>query len=522
MINLDEMSKRARKWNWSTFRYGSLLSAGLFPVSTQTRPEPPRELVSGAVGFSVTIEIDAGELVRKTGSNKAVFGFPIPVQTQYLHIEGKATLDGKPLKVANTGDFGRSTWYTEATSSSGKAIVQLDGVIFQRNIHSKSRLTQPASLTPEEYKRYTSPDRPRVLSDNPDMVAKIKSEGLGRRTGETPYEYCVRLAEYMNKRFEYGECDISKQEQKTPAIFNARLMQCQEAAVFAATCIRAVGIPAKVNCGNFFTETGSFRGYHTDLEVFTPEKGWFPFNATRAMSYKGSLTDTVGKDYHSKIANGIGGYLISDFDGFSRTSIPTIQPPLNVPLYDFWAVDSKRKLVTDTGTVSMSTSNLDFDEGLNGAYAPGQVKSEVNMLANSSWNSYSMEGSQGQFSKSTDGTVRFDTYKMGVNPWSSQFSVLVEKAQLKPRQNYELAFWVRADRDKTFGLHSVRLEPPFDQIAMRYHTMDAATEWKRKVVRFTTTQGGTNGVYRLPSFYVGKSLGWLEVKGVTLNELNRN
>jgi hypothetical protein len=506
------MSKRGRKWNWSTFRYGSLLSAGLFPVSTQTRPEPPRELVSGAVGFSVTIEIDAGELVRKTGSNKAVFGFPIPVQTQYLHIEGKATLDGKPLKVANTGDFGRSTWYTEATSSSGKAIVQLDGVIFQRNIHSKSRLTQPALLTPEEYKRYTSPG-PGISSDNPEMIAKIKSEGLGRRPGETPYDYCVRLAEYMNKRFEYGDCDISKQEQKTTAIFNARLMKCQEAAVFAVTCMRAVGIPAKVNCGMIFLGTGSLKGYHTDLEVFSPEKGWFPFNAARALNIWGPMSNLIGKD---------GSYLITDQDGDLISQLPGIKPEIRAYVYHFWAVGANRKIIKDTGTVSMSTSNLDFDEGLNGAYAPGQVKSEVNMLANSSWNSYSMEGSQGQFSKSTDGTVRFETYKTGVNPWSSQFSVLVEKAQLKPRQNYELAFWVRADRDKTFGLHSVRLEPPFDQIAMRYHTMDATTEWKRKVVRFTTTQGGTNGVYRLPSFYVGKSLGWLEVKGVTLNELNRN
>ncbi len=353
------------------------------------------------------------------------------------------------------------------------------------------------------------------------MVAKIRSEGLGLKQGETRYDYCVRLAEYMNRRFEYGECDISKEQQKSPAIFNAKFMQCQEAAVFAATCIRSSGIPAKLNSGLIFSDTGLLSGYHTDLEVFSPEKGWFPFNGARVLSHRGPLSDIVGKDYSSIMGVGIGGYLITD-RGTKTLSVPLIKPMIRGYFYDFWVADNNRTVIKDTGTVILTTSNISFDEGVNGAYTPELVKSSANILAESSWNAFSMEGSQGKFTEGLDGTVRFDTYKVGANPWSSQFSLLVDKAQLKPNQCYELSFLVKSDRNKTFGIHSVRLEPPFDKIAMEYHTMDSKPSWTRKTLRFTTKSSGTPGTYRLPCFYVGKALGFLEVKDLSLNELNRS
>jgi hypothetical protein len=128
----------------------------------------------------------------------------------------------------------------------------------------------------EDYIPYTIP------SEKCDMNNEIIKIASGLAEGEDDlYVVVHKIAEWVNKNIEY-DIKYGKTAEKASWVMKNRVGTCDEISCIFISLCRAIKIPARYVSGVAYSNIPELEGFgnHAWAEVYFPDYGWVPFDAT--------------------------------------------------------------------------------------------------------------------------------------------------------------------------------------------------------------------------------------------------
>ncbi len=128
----------------------------------------------------------------------------------------------------------------------------------------------------EEYQKWLNISK-NIDSDNAAIIQKAADIAEGNDL----YEVVYKLARWVNEKIEYDPACGDDFEKASWVLYNQRGTCDEYTSLFVAMC-RALGIPARYISGIAYSNIPEIEGFgaHAWAEVYFPDYGWIPFDAT--------------------------------------------------------------------------------------------------------------------------------------------------------------------------------------------------------------------------------------------------
>ena len=129
---------------------------------------------------------------------------------------------------------------------------------------------------PADVKALYTCDGEKYQIDNP-VIIEAAGEAVGDETN--PYLMAVRIHDYVADKLDYGDGPTGWGD--APSVLQKGEGQCSEHTFCVIALARAVGLPACFNGSTVLRREGADTIGHRWAEIFIPNYGWIPFDATK-------------------------------------------------------------------------------------------------------------------------------------------------------------------------------------------------------------------------------------------------
>lgn len=251
--------------------------------------------VKTATRVKVTSEADIGAISRKHNDQAIMFFHYVPYSNDLHQYQSSMTLDGKEIPISSSVDMlKRPMFFGKGDASSGKAKLVFSGIIYERVVGPNDKLAVPVDLSQTDTQRYLAPSWA-IRTEGDQYMERLKGANLVRKSTETPWDYMVRLAEYLRAHFQYGPPETSGDDIRTYLIFESKHFKCNDATIFLGRAARTNGIPFRCLPGMVLMGNGEV-DYHSRGEFYDRERGWVPVDGAELMHRDVPLFQVFGRD----------------------------------------------------------------------------------------------------------------------------------------------------------------------------------------------------------------------------------
>lgn len=251
--------------------------------------------------ITVKYEIDAAKAARENGG-KAILVQAVPPSissgtSSNQEIKATLTCDGRTAQFGKDS-FGDKTLLLEVTASSGKALLELKGIVFNRDMRSIKDGGE--TLSASDRVKFTKPYV--VNHESPAFKQFLRTNGLNRVPGETISRYVDKTLTWLaNNRTDGHEGD--GQELNDALVIKTRKMDCNLSSALVAGILKANGIPVQTKTRVLAKFNGGW-DFHSDIAYYDSEqKKWEGVSPAAIIS--GERQEVISKGSASE-GNGLG------------------------------------------------------------------------------------------------------------------------------------------------------------------------------------------------------------------------
>ena len=485
-------------------------------VMASAKPSLP-PFVTAANRISLVMELDAGAVAKEMGGPVLIV-HPVPVPNAYNRFTVSATLDGKPLEVDTTSEKQHRPFFKAyASEQSGKIRIVIDGVQLERTIGLNDKLPANQQLSKLEEAQYTNkyPDASvDAIVNNAEWQQKVKALGLEKTSGESNYDYMVRMAKFLQRQFTYGEVTIPNYAKNPEQMFDSSHLMCDEATQVFLSLAQYAGIPAKGVSGIVLDST-KMLGYHREMEFYDPEKGYIECDGAAILSggRNQNILSTFGRsrsEFNYK-AQGIfipmsdSSHLSVFIPGFTNLSrgFGSQFVAIRSDLKRGWKAGWLNKVAC---TTTITPISLDKAAELAGASFAATIPQSpaVSRVATGAWATFNFEGGQGAVSTTPEGATQINPTVAGANPWSNQ--AFVTSNRLVDGAWVDVTFNAKADRPRKMRVLAEQNEAPYAATGLEPRDVSLTTEYQPFTFRYFA-KNATGKSVKVVTLHLGKGMG---------------
>lgn len=189
-----------------------------------------------------------------------------------------------------TGDaHGNRYWHGRLEAGREEPIDVTVRTVVERTVSRLPPPTRSRALTPAErsrFARYLAPNR-RVPVDHP-ILEPIRAEVRSRAGGDDPASIARAIYDWVVDNVEYKKVGTGWGNGDTFWACTERRGNCTDFHALFISLARSEGIPARFEIGFPVPEdreAGRIAGYHCWVQLYLPEVGWFPIDASEAFKH---------------------------------------------------------------------------------------------------------------------------------------------------------------------------------------------------------------------------------------------